>query len=425
MKEPGGWDLSRRRGCKMGESEPAARTEWRARLPDCCEKGLVKKVNKSVKAVSLALALVLTAAALGGCGKEDDASSGAEASGTSDASEVNSEYLSYNYSEDLTDEGFWKDVRALDYVTLPNYKGIEIPAEIQQVSDEELQEQIDSMLEDYTTTRQVTDREVEDGDTVNIDYVGSVDGVEFDGGSTGGNGTSVTIGVTNYIDDFLEQLIGHMPGETINVEVTFPEDYGKEELNGKDAVFVTTINYISEDVVPELTDAFVQENLQEYNGWSTAEEARNGMRDNMRKSAENTYLWDTILEGATVSEIPEILMDNKEKSMLKYYATSASQYGVGLDTYLAYFMQISSAEELLESRRDDLEAAAKDSLVRQALFEDMGLSASDEDVDAYFKDVLLVTDYTEYSDYYGMPYIRMMVMTEKMTNAISEQAVRL
>ena len=87
---------------------------------------------------------------------------------------------------------------------------------------------------------------IENGDTVNIDYVGTVDGVEFDGGSTNGAGADLTIGSGRYIDDFEEQLIGSHPGDTVEVNVTFPEDYGNEELNGKDAVFEVVINGIYE-----------------------------------------------------------------------------------------------------------------------------------------------------------------------------------
>lgn len=87
---------------------------------------------------------------------------------------------------------------------------------------------------------------IENGDTVNIDYVGTVDGVEFDGGSTNGAGADLTIGSGRYIDDFEEQLIGSHPGDTVEVNVAFPEDYGNEELNGKDAVFEVVINGIYE-----------------------------------------------------------------------------------------------------------------------------------------------------------------------------------
>lgn len=87
---------------------------------------------------------------------------------------------------------------------------------------------------------------VEDGDTVNIDYVGTVDGTEFDGGSTDGMGTDLTIGSGLYIDDFEDQLVGSHPGDEVEVTVTFPEDYGKEDLNGKEAVFDVTVNGIYE-----------------------------------------------------------------------------------------------------------------------------------------------------------------------------------
>ena len=102
-----------------------------------------------------------------------------------------------------------------------------------------------SVIEAEETTYQ-TDPSltVENGDTVNIDYVGSIDGVEFSGGNTQGMGTDLVIGSGSYIDDFEEQLIGSHPGDNITVTVTFPEDYGKEDLNGKEAVFEVTVNGI-------------------------------------------------------------------------------------------------------------------------------------------------------------------------------------
>ncbi len=95
----------------------------------------------------------------------------------------------------------------------------------------------------YSTDTSLT---VEDGDTVNIDYVGSIDGVEFDGGNTQGMGTDLVIGSGSYIDDFEDQLIGAHPGDQVDVYVTFPEDYGVEDLNGKEALFQVTINGIYE-----------------------------------------------------------------------------------------------------------------------------------------------------------------------------------
>ena len=114
----------------------------------------------------------------------------------------------FDYSEGYDEKGFFEGVKALDYVTLLDYSHMELSDEILP-SDEAVQSQIDKTLSSYTKTNQITDadRLIEDGDTVNIDYVGSVDGVEFEGGSTDGKGATVTIGVTSYIDGFLDQLI--------------------------------------------------------------------------------------------------------------------------------------------------------------------------------------------------------------------------
>lgn len=111
-------------------------------------------------------------------------------------------------------------------------------------SSEDSQE---SDTSDSSTLSTDTTLTVADGDTVNIDYVGSIDGVEFDGGNTNGQGTDLVIGSGSYIDDFEEQLIGAHPGDTVDVNVTFPEDYGNEDLNGKDALFKVTINGIYQD----------------------------------------------------------------------------------------------------------------------------------------------------------------------------------
>ena len=102
----------------------------------------------------------------------------------------------------------------------------------------------DNSTDDSTSYSTDSSLTVEDGDTVNIDYVGSIDGVEFDGGNTQGNGTDLTIGSGRYIDDFEEQLIGAHPGDEVEVTVTFPDDYGNDELNGKEAVFDVTVNGI-------------------------------------------------------------------------------------------------------------------------------------------------------------------------------------
>ena len=139
-----------------------------------------------------------------------------------------------------------KDMDVDSYVTLGEYKGIEVDIDPITVDETELENLVREVYNNNVTLENggITDRAVENGDTVNIDYVGSIDGVEYVGGRTQGQGTDLTIGSGSYIDDFEEQLIGAHPGDTVNVYATFPVDYGKEDLNGKEALFVVTENGI-------------------------------------------------------------------------------------------------------------------------------------------------------------------------------------
>ena len=130
-----------------------------------------------------------------------------------------------DYSEGLNEDGTIKDVRALDYVTLCDYKNISVSRSEVELSDEDMQAQIDKLLKAHPDYDTDTSIKIKDGDTINLDYVGSIDGVEFQGGSTGGAGTLLTIGSHSYIDGFEDAIIGHNVGENFDIHVTFPEDY--------------------------------------------------------------------------------------------------------------------------------------------------------------------------------------------------------
>ena len=173
-------------------------------------------MNKFVKVLAMLMALMLCVTLTACAGKQ----------GNGDAA--------VNYSLGLTTDGRYDGINLKDYVTLGQYTGIQYDESTLTVKEEDIQKKIDSIMSSHTYKEDVTDRAVEDGDTLNIDYVGKVDGVEFEGGSTKGAGTEVTIGVTSYIDDFLEQLIGHKPGETFDINVTFPDSYpNNPDLAGK------------------------------------------------------------------------------------------------------------------------------------------------------------------------------------------------
>lgn len=328
----------------------------------------------------------------------------------------------FDYSQGLDEDGRWSDVNAADYVTLPQYVGIEIPAEEHTVTQEALDEQIQKYLDAYPVTQQVLDRAVEDGDTVNIDYVGSVDGVEFEGGNTQGNGTNVTIGTTQYIDDFLEQLIGHKPGETFDVEVTFPEDYTQnQDLSGKDAVFAVTINYIAEQITPELTDDFVQQNLKEQYGWENVEQMKAKVQEDLRWSMIAEYAWNYVVENAQITEIPQSMLDYQFDRVLEEYRQMAQSYGLSDDQALS-LAQVESEEELREKYSDDLESTAQNELVLQALADAADIHVSEEDVAQYFKEYLYLDDYSSYEKNYGTGYLRRVALNSRVLEYLVDNA---
>ena len=335
----------------------------------------------------------------------------------------------FSYSGGIDENGFWEDTIALDYVELFDYLSFSVPGDIHEVSDSDIQSEINNLVASYfPDSRQVMDRAVIDGDTVNIDYVGSVDGVEFDGGSTGGGGTDVVAGSTDYIDDFLTQIIGHMPGETVNVEVTFPDVYDNNpDLAGKDALFVTTINYIVEyltEVEHDITDSFVEENLYAGYGWMTVDEMEEGIREGIQRTAIENYVRENMTNGVTFYGVPddimayqENLIEYQEKDMLDYYQELADSYETDLETILQYFAGVSGTDELIEQNRNSILEDIKRTLVVQAAAEDAGISVSDEDMEHY------LPDFSSYEGQYGMPWLKQYVLGLKVIDYIVENAV--
>ncbi len=333
----------------------------------------------------------------------------AETGAEEESSEAETE--AFDYSEGYDEKGFFEGVHALDYVTLLDYSNIELPDSILP-SDETVQSQIDKTLSSYATTNQITDsdRLIEDGDTVNIDYVGSVDGVEFDGGSTNGNGTTVTIGVTSYIDGFLDQLIGHAPGENFDINVTFPDPYSQnEDLSGKDAVFNITINYIEETVTPEFDDDFIAENFPDF---ESADAYRQDVYDKLYKQNLYNELFQYVVENSEISEVPDSVVDTVYNERYQYYSSIASMYGVNMDTFL-------SANGLDEdSFREMCKTYAGNYLVLQAVMEnegwEMDADTAKESLD--FSD----DDYEKAVGVYGEPYVFFAASTDYVLGKLSD-----
>ena len=378
-------------------------------------------MNKNLIRLGSVCTCLALALSLAGCGASSSSSSSSQAaSGSSSGVEDHSDV----YSAYLNDDGTLKGVDSAALVTLPQYKGISVPAEEYTITDDELNTQINSILDQYATYDQIKDRAIADGDVVNIDYVGSVDGEEFSGGNTNGRGTLVTAGSDAYIDDFLTQIIGHTPGETFNVEVTFPDPYeNNPDLAGKDAVFVTTINYIQGDKhVPELTDEFVSQTaaLADY---GTAQ----GMKDTIRTSMENNkadnYVLQKVLDACQFSEFPADLVDQLVNVSMAQFESQASAYGLDMETarsMMGYDSEDAQREAMTASAQEQLKTV----VMLEAIAKAEGLTVDEDALTNYFSTNVGTNDYSAYQTYYGRGYLCQAVLLDSAMELVTSSAVR-
>lgn len=325
------------------------------------------------------------------------------------------------YSKGLNKDGFY-DIKALDFISLPALEGVEFGDEFWTADEDEVQSQIESLKSSFATTNQVTNKAVAFGDNVNIDYSGSVDGEKFEGGTA--TNQTVVAGGTNFIDDFLTQIIGHFPGETFDIEVTFPDPYSNSEaLSGKDAVFEITINYIAEKEYPEIDDAFVKENLFGKFGTSTVAELEDYVRESIIASNQADMVTEYLVDNSIVASVPEIVVEHQKNCVRQNYEDSAASYGVDVDTLVSYY-GAESLEALLEDSEEDLIKMSGNAMIFQAAAEKLNISVKNVDVADYFENMTNVRDYASYQDHYGLGYLKMVVMVDKVTQYVVKNAVK-
>ena len=278
------------------------------------------------------------------------------------------------------------DVDVADYVELGDYKGIELTKESSDVTDEQVEATIESELQTKAQTLGA-DETAELGDIVNIDYVGTIDGEEFDGGSTDGQGTDLELGSGSYIEGFEDQLVGAKTGETREVNVTFPEDYGSEELANKAAVFTVTVNSVKRPA--ELTDEWVAENTD----MKTVDEYHQSVVDSLQQSAEDGAVltmkntaWNEVISGSTVNEYPEDLLEEEIDLVKSEMETSYESAGRELSDFLE---QMGMTEEDYDTQCTELaQTRLQMILVAQAIIDQEGLSLDNEAYDDLRQDVV-------------------------------------
>ena len=331
------------------------------------------------KLVMILMAVMVASATLGGCGQK-----GAE-TGTSVSAEEEDVQISYKELMKATDYKVQKYVKLNDYMNMT----VELSQDYS-ITDEQIQEYIEyllSMYPEYETTDKTT---VENGDIVNIDYVGKVDGEEFNGGSA--TGQHLEIGSGSFIDGFEDGLIGKNVGDTVDLNLTFPDSYSNTDLAGKDVVFTVTLN----NILPELSDDIVKI-LSDKS--ETVEEYKKEVKDDLQATKDESYesslreaAWNAVLDNTEVKEYPEDKVQEYIDMMNEQYETMASYYNMEFEDFLTNYMQMDQ-DTYDEKVKEAAEKQVKSDLARDLLLDNVKkIDTSDEARQSI---------YEYYAEYYG------------------------
>lgn len=311
---------------------------------------------------------------------------------------------------------------ALDYVTLGEYKGLKVADQPVEVTDDQIDEVVRQNIQFADALEKVTEGTVEDGDTANIDYEGKLDGEAFDGGTA--KGYDLVIGSHSFIDGFEDGLIGVTVGETVDLPLTFPENYGNADLAGKEVVFTVTVNEIKR--MPELTDELASTISDgEYTdaaGYRDSiradlEEQAQAQRDMMLKSD----LLTQVASGSEVKEYPQEMVDYGVANMDTYYRGMAEQYAMEFEEFLSSFLGMTEedfSEQVVLATQQNLQQE----MYLKAIAETEGIEVTDEDLAEAAKEFGFETT-EEFIAAYGEDVVRISVLQDKTLDFLLENAV--
>ena len=273
-------------------------------------------------------------------------------------------------------------------VKLGDYKGMEVPEQDTTVSDADVDSEIEKKRQQQAElVLKDEDQAAANGDTVVIDYEGSVDGEKFDGGSA--NNYSLELGSGSFIPGFEDQLVGHKSGDDVDVKVTFPEDYHAKELAGKDALFKVKVHEIKEKQLPELDDDFAKDVDGDVD---TLDELKDKTRkqlqeqkDNQAKGAIEDAAIEKAVANAEIEDIPQAMLDEDTNRQMQQYLAGMQQQGISPQMYF----QITGTKEddLKKQFANDAAQRVKTNLVLEAIVDDAKLEASEDEIKDEIKDL--------------------------------------
>ena len=293
---------------------------------------------------------------------------------------VSAPVLDIEYIEGGKGAKFICDVTVKPEVELGQYKGLTVEKVSAEVTDTDVMLELEKVQRQNARKVEVTDRAAQMGDIANINYLGSVDGVPFDGGKAEGH--ELELGSHSFIEGFEEAIVGHNIGEEFDINVTFPEAYHAPELAGKPAVFAIKLNALTAKELPELNDAFA-EDVSEF---STLDEYKADILAKLgaeKADKARQLQGDKLLDAAVANckmEVPQVMYDNKIDSMLNEFQENIVRQGLSMDVYYQY---MGTNEEMMRETFKETSMKSVDArLMLEAIAKAENLVISDEDLDA-------------------------------------------
>lgn len=308
-------------------------------------------------------------------------------------------------SKDTGDLVYMKDFNAADFVTVGDYQNIEVALAEPEVTEEYLEGYIEYVLQNSPVYTPVTDRGVEMGDVTNIDYVGKLDGVAFEGGTA--QGQELVIGSGRFIDGFEEGMIGMQIGETRDVEATFPDPYtNNPDLAGKVAVFTVTLNSISLEEIPELTDEYVAglgleecSNVEEYRAY-----VYDVLMEQQTQSFE-TQKADMALEAVVAASefkaAPEGMVNRMNETLTANITNYANMYGADIGSYVSTVYG-GTAEDYAATLLQQSELMAQRYVMMKAIADKEGIEVTDEELETALSEEAAAYGYATVDEYKAM-----------------------
>lgn len=339
-------------------------------------------MRKLKKGCAIVLALALSMSLMTGCGDKGKSDDKKDTKTQSEAT-----------ATDATDDNSETIGQLVDYysqnVELGDYKGIEYTKTDVDVTDEDVQKKVDEFVDGLATYDKDTTSKAKSGDTVNIDFVGSVDGEEFDGGNTNGSGYDLVLGSGSFIDGFEDQIVGHKAGDTFVVKVTFPEDYGRDNLNGKDAEFKTTLNYIKIDKPATYNDELVAANTD----YKTTKEYEESVKESLKADKEEAALASeqrdimvNVMAKCKINDLPAEEIQANTDQLITSIKSQAESYGMDYATYIKLYYGYDDEDEFAQQVYEICQESLKEKMVMCAIAKAENVTVTDQETEDYLND---------------------------------------